>query len=288
MTKARYLSGRTRLAGIMGWPVAHSLSPRLHGHWLLRHGIDGAYVPLPVPPERLEQALSALPALGFAGVNLTIPHKEMAVALMDRLSPTAERIAAVNTVVVEADGTLSGDNTDGFGFIAALSESEAGWRAAAGPAVLLGAGGAARAVAVALLEAGVPEVRLLNRTSERARALAGELGGGVHAVDWTARAAALDGAALLVNTTSLGMRGQPPLVLGLGALPRAALVTDVVYTPLITPLLALAQARGNPVVDGLGMLLHQARPGFRAWFGVDPEVDDDLRAVVAAGVGAPG
>jgi shikimate dehydrogenase len=288
MTEARYLSGRTRLAGIMGWPVAHSLSPRLHGHWLLRHGIDGAYVPLPVPPERLEQALSALPALGFAGVNLTIPHKEMAVALMDRLSPTAERIAAVNTVVVEADGTLSGDNTDGFGFIAALSESEAGWRAAAGPAVLLGAGGAARAVAVALLEAGVPEVRLLNRTSERARALAGELGGGVHAVDWTARAAALDGAALLVNTTSLGMRGQPPLVLGLDALPRAALVTDVVYTPLITPLLALAQARGNPVVDGLGMLLHQARPGFRAWFGVDPEVDDDLRAVVAAGVGAPG
>jgi shikimate dehydrogenase len=288
MTEARYLSGRTRLAGIMGWPVAHSLSPRLHGHWLLRHGIDGAYVPLPVPPERLEQALSALPALGFAGVNLTIPHKEMAVALMDRLSPTAERIAAVNTVVVEADGTLSGDNTDGFGFIAALSESEAGWRAAAGPAVLLGAGGAARAVAVALLDAGVPEVRLLNRTSERARALAGELGGPVHAVDWAARAAALDGAALLVNTTSLGMRGQPPLVLTLDALPRTALVTDVVYTPLITPLLTLAQARGNPVIDGLGMLLHQARPGFCAWFGVDPEVDDDLRAVVAAGVGAPG
>ena len=154
--------------------------------------------------------------------------------------------------------------------------------------MLLGAGGAARAVAVALLDAGVPEVRLLNRTSERARALAGELGGPVHAVDWTARAAALDGAALLVNTTSLGMRGQPPLVLTLDALPRTALVTDVVYTPLITPLLALAQARGNPVVDGLGMLLHQARPGFRAWFGVDPEVDDDLRAVVAAGVGAPG
>jgi shikimate dehydrogenase len=288
MTEARYLSGRTPLAGIMGWPVAHSLSPRLHGHWLLRYGIDGAYVPLPVPPERLEQALSALPALGFAGVNLTIPHKERAVSLMDRLSPTAERIGAVNTVVVEADGTLSGDNTDGFGFIAALSESEAGWRPEARPAVLLGAGGAARAVAVALLDAGVPEVRLLNRTSERARALAGELGGSIHAVDWTARAAALDGAALLVNTTSLGMRGQPPLVLPLDALPRTALVTDVVYTPLITPLLALAQARGNPVVDGLGMLLHQARPGFRAWFGVDPKVDDDLRAVVTAGLPATG
>ena len=284
MTEAHYLSGRTRLAGIMGWPVAHSLSPRLHGHWLLRYGIDGAYVPLPVPPERLEQALSALPALGFAGVNLTIPHKEAAVSLVDRLSPRAKRIGAINTVVVEADGMLSGDNTDGFGFIATLSESQAGWGAEAGPAVVLGAGGAARAVAVALLDAGVPEVRLLNRTPERARALADDLGGAVHTVNWTVRAAALDGAALLVNTTSLGMHGQPPLDLALDALPPRALVTDVVYTPLITPLLALAQARGNPVVDGLGMLLHQARPGFRAWFGVDPEVDDDLRAVVAAGL----
>jgi shikimate dehydrogenase len=288
MTGARYLSGRTRVAGVMGWPVAHSLSPRLHGHWLLRHGIDGAYVPMPVRPERLEQALRALPAMGFAGVNLTIPHKEAALALMDHLSPVAERIGAVNTVVVEADGTLSGDNTDGLGFIAALSQSGAGWRAEAGPAVVLGAGGAARAVAVALLDAGAPEVRLLNRTPERARALADELGGSVHGLESTERSAALDGAALLVNTTSLGMRGQPPLVLPLEALPRTALVSDVVYTPLITPLLALAQARGNPVVDGLGMLLHQARPGFRAWFGVDPAVDDDLRTVVAAGLSPAG
>jgi len=286
MSAGGYLTGRTRLAGIMGWPVAHSLSPRLHGHWLCRYGIDGAYVPLPVLPERLEQALSALPALGFAGANLTIPHKETAVALVDRLSPAAERIGAVNTVVVEPDGTLSGDNTDGFGFIAALSESGVGWRAEAGPAVLLGAGGAARAVAVALLDAGAPEVRLLNRTPERARTLAGELGGPIYAVEWAERSAALDGAALLVNTTSLGMRGQPPLVLALDALPRTALVTDVVYTPLITALLAVARARGNPVVDGLGMLLHQARPGFRAWFGVDPVVDDDLRAAVLAGLSA--
>lgn len=288
MTVERYLTGRARLAGIVGWPVAHSLSPRLHGHWLQRYGIDGAYVPLPVPPERLEQALSALPALGLAGVNLTIPHKEPAVSLVDRLSPGAERIGAVNTVVVEDDGTLSGDNTDGFGFIAALSESGVGWRAEAGPAVVLGAGGAARAVAVALLDAGAPEVRLLNRTLERARALASPLSGPIHAMDWAERSASLDGAALLVNTTSLGMRGQPPLVLALDALPRTALVTDVVYTPLITPLLAAAQARGNPVVDGLAMLLHQARPGFRAWFGVDPRVDDDLRAVVAAGLSAAG
>ena len=178
---------------------------------------------------------------------------------------------------------LSGDNTDGFGFIAALSESQVGWRAEAGPAVVLGAGGAARAVAVALLDAGVPRC-VCSTVRPSGHALADELGGSVHAVNWTARAAALDGAALLVNTTSLGMHGQPPLDLALDALPPTALVTDVVYTPLITPLLALAQARGNPVVDGLGMLLHQARPGFRAWFGVDPEVDDDLRAVVAAGL----
>lgn len=285
MSEERYLSGRARLAGIMGSPVAHSLSPRLHGHWLARYGIDGAYVPLPVPPERLEQALRALPALGFAGVNLTIPHKEPAVALVDRLSSAATRVGAVNTVVVEADGTLSGDNTDGFGFIAALSESEVGWRAPAGPAVVLGAGGAARAVVVALIDAGVPEIRLLNRTAERAQALAAELGGPIRAIAWAERSAALAGAALLVNTTSLGMKGQPPLDLALDALPRSALVTDIVYTPLITPLLAAAQARGNPVVDGLGMLLHQARPGFRAWFGVDPVVDAELRAVVAAGLG---
>jgi shikimate dehydrogenase len=286
MNRERYLTGGTRLAGIMGWPVAHSLSPRLHSHWLHRYGIDGAYVPLPVLPERLEQALRALPALGLAGVNLTIPHKEAAVLLVDRLSPMAKRIGAVNTVVVEPDGTLSGDNTDGSGFIASLSESRPGWHAEAGPAVVLGAGGAARAVAVALLDAGAPEVRLLNRTPDRARTLADELGGPIHAFDWAERAAALDGAALLVNTTSLGMHGQPPLVLALDALPRTALVTDIVYTPLITALLAVARSRGNPVIDGLGMLLHQARPGFRAWFGVDPVVDDDLRAAVLAGLPA--
>jgi shikimate dehydrogenase len=230
--------------------------------------------------------LRTLPALGFGGCNLTLPHKEAALALVDRASSLAGRIGAVNTVVVEPDGALAGDNTDGFGFLASLAAGCRAWRAEAGPAVLLGAGGAARAVAVALLDAGTPEVRLLNRTTDRAEQLAGELDGPVAAVPWTERAAALDGAALLVNTTSLGMAGQPPLVLSLDALPRTALVTDVVYTPLITPLLAVARAHGNPVVDGLGMLLHQARPGFRAWFGVEPVVDDELRAVVLAGLGA--
>jgi shikimate dehydrogenase len=288
VTADGYLTGRARLAGIMGWPVAHSLSPRLHGHWLRRYGIDGVYVPLAVLPGNLEPALRALPALGFAGVNLTIPHKEPAAMLVDRLSPAAERIGAVNTVVVEPDDTLSGDNTDGFGFIASLTESRAGWRADAGPAVLLGAGGAARAVAVALIDAGAPEVRVLNRTPDRAQALAEVLAGPTRAVPWRERSAALDGAALLVNTTSLGMRDQPPLVLALDGLPRSAVVTDVVYTPLVTALLAVARARGNPVVDGLGMLLHQARPGFRAWFGVDPAVDPDLRAAVLAGLPATG
>jgi shikimate dehydrogenase len=282
MSAAPYLTGRASLAAVMGWPVGHSLSPRLHGHWLRRHGVDGAYVPLAVPPDCLAQALRALPALGFRGCNLTIPHKEAALALVDRATPLASRIGAVNTVVVEPDGTLSGDNTDGFGFLASLAAGAPRWRADAGPAVLLGAGGAARAVAVALLEAGAPEVRLLNRTPDRAGRLASALDGPVVAVAWAERTAALAGATLLVNTTSLGMAGQPPLVLVLDALPRTALVTDVVYTPLVTPLLAVARARGNPVVDGLGMLLHQARPGFRAWFGPDPAVDDELRAVVLA------
>jgi shikimate dehydrogenase len=286
MTTAPYLTGRAKLAGIIGWPVGHSLSPRLHGHWLRRHGIDGAYVPFAVPPERLEQALRALPALGLRGCNLTIPHKEAALALVDRPTELGRRIGAVNTVVVEADGGLAGDNTDGLGMIASLAAGCPGWRAEAGPAVLLGAGGAARAVAVALLDAGTPEVRLLNRTPDRAQKLAAGLDGPVAAVPWAERARALAGAALLVNTTSLGMIGQPPLVLSLDALPRTALVTDLVYTPLITPLLAVARAHGNPVVDGLGMLLHQARPGFRAWFGVEPVVDDELRAAVVEGLGA--
>jgi shikimate dehydrogenase len=280
-----YLTGRAKLAGVMGWPVGHSLSPRLHGHWLRRHQIDGAYVPLAVTVDRLKQALQALPALGFRGCNLTIPHKEAALALVDRATPLARRIGAVNTVVVEPEGLLLGDNTDGVGFMASLASGCPAWHADAGPAVLLGAGGAARAIAVALLDAGVPELRLLNRTPDRAGELAGHLDGPIRVMSWGERGPALEGAALLVNTTSLGMAGQPPLVLSLDALPRSAVVTEVVYTPLITALLAVARARGHPVVDGLGMLLHQARPGFRAWFGIDPEVDDELRAAVLAGAG---
>jgi len=286
MSEVPYLSGNAALAGVFGWPIGHSLSPRIHGHWLRRHAIDGAYLPFAVAPGALEQALRALPALGLRGVNLTIPHKERALALIDRASPKARRIGAVNTIVVEERGALLGDNTDGFGFTASLAAARPEWQADRGPAVIVGAGGAARAIAVALLETGSPELRLVNRTRARADELAAALEGPVRAVDWQQRAAALDGAALVVNTTSLGMTGQPALDLPLDALPADALVTDAVYTPLETPLLAAARARGNPAIDGLGMLLHQARPGFRAWFGVAPEVDDELRAVALAGLRA--
>ena len=276
------LSGGALLAGVMGWPVAHSRSPRLHGYWLERHHIDGGYVPLAVPPERLGQALTALPALGFAGVNLTVPHKEAALGLVDEASPAARRIGAVNTVVVRRDGSLHGDNTDAFGFMENLREGAPRWRPEAGPAVVLGAGGAALAVCAALIDAGVGELRLVNRNPARAAALAARFGSAVGIVGWADGAAALDGASLLINSTSLGMIGQPPLELDLATLPAAAVVTDLVYAPLKTRLLELALARGNPIVDGLGMLLHQARPGFAAWFGVEPTVTAALRAFVAA------
>jgi shikimate dehydrogenase len=278
------LTGRARLAGIVGWPVAHSASPRLHGYWLDHYGIDGAYVPLPVRPEDLESALRALPQLGFAGVNVTVPHKEAALAIVDGVAPLAARIGAVNTITVKGDGSLWGENTDGSGFIANLAERVPGWQASTGPAVILGAGGAARAVGAALLDAGAPELRILNRTEGRARALAETLGERAQPAPLD-DAGALGGAALLVNTTTLGMRGQPGLDLDVAALPRAAVVSDIVYVPLRTPLLATAQARGHRVADGLGMLLHQARPGFAAWFGVTPRVTERLRAVVAGETG---
>ena len=277
------LSGKAKLAGVFGWPVAHSRSPRLHGFWLQRHGIDGAYLPFAVRPENLAAALRALPVLGLRGVNLTLPHKEAALGLLDHVSEEARRIGAVNTIVIDGEGRLEGRNTDGYGFLAHLKASVPGWRPASGPAVLLGAGGAARAIAVALLDAGVPELRLVNRTPERAAALPSALGGNIAAVAWRDRSLVLEEAALLVNSTTLGMVGQPPLDIDLARLPREAPVYDIVYAPLETPLLATARARGHPCVDGIGMLLHQARPGFAAWFGVEPEVTAELRSYVLAG-----
>lgn len=266
----------------MGWPVDHSLSPALHGFWLAAHGIEGSYQRLPIAPDQLGQALGELHEKGFVGVNLTVPHKEPALGFMQRLTPEARRIGAVNTVFIDNDGVLTGTNTDAFGFINNLRAGAPRWQAGRGPAVVLGAGGAARAVCFALQNAGVPEIRVLNRTAARSQALADALGAPLVSVPWDEAKDALEGAALLVNTTSLGMKGQPPLEIDLAPLPATAVVNDIVYVPLETPLLAAARARGNTAVDGLGMLLYQAQPSFAGWFGVKPEVTSALRAHVLA------
>jgi shikimate dehydrogenase len=279
------ITGAARLSGIMGWPVAHSRSPALHGFWLAEHRIDGAYVPLAVKSEQLEQALRALPALGFRGCNITIPHKQAALKIMDRVDAFAWRVGAMNTVVVMPDGSLEGSNTDVFGFRENLREQAPDWKPESGPAVVLGAGGSARAVIAALSAEGVRDIRVVNRTREHASALASDLATpetqvSVHA--WETRAAALDGAGILVNTTSLGMDKEPPLDIDLAALPLTAVVVDIVYVPLETRLLAAGRQRGHQVVDGLGMLLHQGRPGFAAWFGAEPQVTPELRRAMLA------
>ncbi len=279
------ISGQAKLAGIIGWPVGHSRSPRLHGWWLEHYKIDGAYLPLAVAPEQFAHVLRTLPQMGFRGVNVTVPHKEAALAAVDVADDHARRIGAVNTIIVREDGSLEGRNTDGLGFLAHLVESAPHWNAEAAPAVIIGAGGAARAIAVALLDAGAPQVRLINRTRERAEALALALGDPrLKVVPWIARGAALGDAGVIVNTTTQGMRGQPPLDLDLAAAPKSAVLFDCVYAPLETPLLTAAKARGMAGVDGLGMLIHQARPGFAAWFGREPEITPALRAFLAEGL----
>ncbi len=274
------LTGKARIAGIIGWPVGHSRSPRLHGYWLEYHGIDGAYIPLAVKPNEFAAAVAGLAAAGLRGVNVTLPHKAAALAACDKVDDNARRIGAVNTIVFGDDGTMRGFNTDAFGFLENIAQSAA-WRAG-GSAVILGAGGAARAVCVALADAGMDEIHIVNRTAARAERLVADLGGPLKALVWEQRHDALAGVALLVNTTSLGMTGQPPLDLDLSALPETAVVNDIVYAPLETDLRARARARGNRVVDGLGMLLHQARPGFEAWFGVAPAVTGELREFMLA------
>lgn len=280
-------------AAIVGWPVDHSRSPALHGFWLKQQGIDGHYGRLPVEPTRaaLEELVAFLKRTPNArGCNLTLPHKIDIMPLLDRLHPDAVRIGAVNTVIKQADGTLEGRNSDGFGFLSALANGAPGWQAAAGPVVVLGAGGAARAVVASLVQAGVPELRLLNRTQSSATALGVAFtptdGRRITIERWEERSLLLEGATLLVNTTSLGMKGQPPLDLDLSRLSKEAVVNDIVYVPLKTPLLAAAQSRGNRCVDGLDMLLHQGRLGFKAWFGADVAVSADLRRAVAADLGA--
>ena len=270
------------LAGVMGWPVAHTRSPAIHNHWSTKYGLKGAYVQLPVQPDRLETAIRGLAALGFAGCNVTVPHKVSAMRFMDELHPAARRVAAINTIVVQPDGSLLGMNNDGAGYIQSLRDADATWRGDAGPALVLGAGGAARAIVVALLDEGVPELRITNRTLERAQELANDFGDRVKVVPWAERNEAMAGVSLLVNTTSLGMHGQAPLAVALDALPLEAMVSDAVYIPLETPLLAQARMRGHRTVNGLGMLLNQARPAFQSWFGVLPDVTPELRAAVQA------
>ena len=268
------------LAGVIGSPVAHSKSPRLHGHWLRRYALRGYYIPMDISAQNLETAMKALPKLGFVGVNVTLPHKERILTLADVVSDRAALIGAANTIVFRADGKVHADNTDGFGFIENLKQGAPDWDPAAGPAAIIGAGGAARAVITALLDAGVQEIRLSNRTKTRAEALRQEFGTRIDVFDWVHAGNMLEGAATIINASSLGMEGHAELRIPLDAIGKDAVVTDLVYTPLETHLLAHARSIGCRTVDGLGMLLHQAVPGFERWFGMKPEVDEDLRKAV--------
>lgn len=271
---------RIPLAGVIGSPIAHSRSPALHGYWLKRYGIKGHYVPLDIAQSDLARVLEMMPRMGFVGCNVTIPHKEAVLNLADVVTDRAALIGAANTLLFRKDGRIQADNTDGIGFIANLRQNAPKWQPASGPAAVFGAGGAARAVISALIENGVREIRLANRTRARADALRSDFGAKVHVYEWVQAEAMIDGAATVVNTTALGMTGKPDLVLPLGSLSSGALVTDLVYTPLKTQFLIEAEERGATVVDGLGMLLHQAAPGFERWFGHKPEVDDATRAAV--------
>jgi shikimate dehydrogenase len=270
------------IAGLIGWPVAHSRSPVIHNHWLARHGIPGRYVLFPVPAEKLADALRGLAALRLRGCNVTTPHKQAVMTLVDDVDPLARRIGAVNTIVVQEDGSLRGFNNDGNGFVQSIRDARPDWRPDAGPIAIIGAGGAARAVVASLADQGAREIRVVNRTYERARALQALFGPPVSAVHWDARADALGGVALVANATNQGMGGKSALDLALDRLPADAIVADLIYTPPETPLLAAARKRGNPTVNGLGMLLNQARPAFNAWFGVTPQITPELIRAIEA------
>ena len=270
------------IAGLLGWPVAHSRSPVIHNHWLAHYSIPGRYVLFPVPPEKLETAVRGMAALGLRGCNVTTPHKQAIFPLLDRVDDLARKIGAVNTVVVDKDGMLSGFNNDGNGFIQSLRDADPKWRPDSGPILVLGAGGAARAVVASLAAQGAKEIRLVNRTRDKAKEIADAVGPVVKVLPWEQREDALDDVALLANATSLGMAGKPPLQISLERLPKGALVGDLIYLPPETPLLAAARMRGSITVNGLGLLLNQARPAFNAWFGVMPEITLALRQAVAA------
>ena len=268
------------LAGVIGAPIAHSRSPRLFSHWLRKNGIPGHYIPMEVPSDKLEETLRLLPQLGFVGLNVTIPYKEKVMEIADQVSDRATLIGAANTLIFRNDGRIHADNTDGYGFTENLRHSAPEWTPKAGPAVVFGAGGAARAVIASLIDVGAPEIRLTNRTRMRAEQLKDDFGARVEVHDWVQAGNIIDDCKTVVNTTSLGMTGKPEFRVPLDGLTKDMVVTDLVYTPLQTRLLREAEAQGSKVVDGLGMLLHQAVPGFERWFGLRPEIDENTRAAV--------
>jgi shikimate dehydrogenase len=274
-----------RRACVIGWPVEQSRSPAIHNYWLKQYKIDGVYSAEAVRPEEFAAFLASLAAKGYAGANVTLPHKEAALRLADSVDASADAIGAANTLWLDEAGKLHASNTDAYGFTTNLEQQAPGWNDSKRPVIVLGAGGAARAILYGLIEGGVGEILLLNRSRDRAEALAKVFGRKVELHDWNMRKEALAGGGLLVNTTSLGMMGKPALEIDLAALPKDAVVADIVYNPLETELLAAARARGNRVVDGLGMLLYQAVPGFECWFGVRPEVTPELRKQIAATLG---
>ena len=277
-------SDRFLLAAVMGWPISQSRSPMLHNYWFEKHGLAGSYVPLAIRPEGLKDALRALPSLLFAGCNLTIPHKQEAFRIVDESDDIARKIGAISCVVVRPDGTLAGTNNDWYGFVHNILDFVPDWRADAGPVTVMGAGGGARAVVYGLMSRGAREIRLCNRTTSRAETLAKEFGGPITVVPWEERHNALDGCAMLVNATSQGMigHGQAPLDLRLDKLPKSALVSDIIYIPRETPLIQMARERGHRTVTGLGMLLHQGIPAWKAWFGIEPKMTAELRAKIEA------
>jgi shikimate dehydrogenase len=268
------------LAGVIGHPIAHSRSPALHGFWLRRYGVKGHYIPMDVATADLETTLRHLPKIGFVGLNVTLPHKEAILKIADVITDRAALIGAANTLTFRKDGKIHADNTDGAGFVANLRQNAPHWVPAAGPAAVFGAGGAARAVVAALIEVGVPEIRISNRSRPRAEALRADFGAKLVVYDWVQAANMLEGAATVINTTSLGMAGKPEFRVPLDAIEPGAVVNDLVYNPLKTAFLAEAEQRGATIVDGLGMLLHQAAPGFERWFGPTPVVDEATRQAV--------
>ena len=279
------MTGRGALAAVIGWPVHQSVSPLLHSHWLRLHGIKGAYIALPIEPPHFGRCIAALPLMGFAGASVTVPHKEAAFALVSSLDEDARATGAVNTLIFEGEG-IAGMNTDVRGFQASLTETLGAHAVQSGPAAVLGAGGAARAVVLALQRLGSPEIRIMNRTPARSEALVRPAGAAaLRPMPWGDWKSAFADVALLVNTTSLGMTGKPPLEIELDCLPPKAAVADIVYNPLETGLLRAARARGHRTMDGLGMLMHQAAPAFSAWFGITPKVTPELRAELERALG---